>query len=66
MKFLLSEGRVICLMEKEDAVGVISRTLPTIELLLVPFSIKEHIENSHIWNTVIQKVKSGMRGVVYF
>ena len=66
MKFLVSEGRRICLLEKEDGEMLLQHTLPQIELLLVPITIKEHIENTHVWPAVIQKVKNGLHGVVYF
>lgn len=66
MKFLLDEGRVICLLERGDAEEIMNRNLPQIELLLVPLSIKEHVENSHTWTQVIQKVKGGLHSVVYF
>jgi hypothetical protein len=66
MKFLLSEGRIICLLEKDDAGEVTRRNLPQIDLLLMPLSIRNHIENSHTWSQVIQKVKNGLKNVVYF
>jgi len=66
MKFLLSEGRIVCLLEAEDASQISPRNLPQIELLLVPHSIRDNIENSHTWTQVMQKVKNGLRGVVYF
>jgi len=66
MKFLISEGRVVCLLEKEDAGEITPRNLPEIALLLVPLSIKEHVENSHTWTQVTQKVKNGLRNVIYF
>ena len=66
MKFLLSEGRVVCLLEREDADTLPNRDFPTIDLLLVPLHYKDHIEKSHTWSELYPKVHNGMRNVVYF
>ena len=66
MKFLNSEGRIICLVERDDGDAILQRKLPDITLCLVPINIKEHIEESHIWKPILEKVKNGYHGVVYF
>jgi len=70
MKFLLSEGRVICLLEREDATTLPSqlggRSFPEIDLLVIPVTIRDHIENSHVWTQIYPKVRQGLRNVVYF
>jgi len=66
MKFMLSEGRTVCLMEKSDASDVVSGKIPNIDLLLVPAHYRTHIEKSHTWKEVLPKVRNGLRNVVYF
>lgn len=66
MKFLNSEGRLICLLEKEDATTITNRNIPTIDLLVIPLHLKEHIENSHVWTNIYPKVRKGLHSVVYF
>jgi len=66
MKFLRSEGRVICLLEREDALDTPLATFPKVDLLLVPQHQRHHIENSHLWKLVLPEVRNGLRNVVYF
>ena len=66
MKFLNSEGRIICLVERGDGDSALQHKLPPIELCLVPINLKEHIEESHTWKPILEKVKNGYHGVVYF
>ena len=66
MKFLNSEGRIICLLERNDGDMVVNPAMPQIAVLLVPFNLKEHIEESHVWKPILEKVKNGYHGVVYF
>jgi len=66
MKFLRSEGRVICLLEREDAFDTPPATLPQIDLLVIPEHYKQDIESSHLWAIVLRSVKLGLRNVIYF
>jgi hypothetical protein len=66
MKFLNSEGRLVCLLEQGDGEMLLQHNIPNIEVLLVPITIKEHIEESHVWKPILAKVKGGHRGVIYF
>lgn len=67
MKFVLSEGRVICLLEKEDGSQPITNgNIPKVDLLLIPKHHKDHIEKSHVWSQLLPHVKHGLQNVVYF
>ena len=66
MKFLTSEGRVICLLEKADVLNAPPARVPQIDLLCIPEHHKQDIENSHLWSVVLQSVKLGLRNVIYF
>jgi hypothetical protein len=56
MKFLRSEGRVVCLLEREDALATPPAQLPQIDLLLVARHIRDEIENSHLWDKLQEAV----------
>jgi len=66
MKFLRSEGRVIALVEKEDADGVPPAQIPHIDLLLIARHHEDHVRNSHIWIPLIQAVGSKMERIIYW
>lgn len=66
MKFLLSEGRVVCLLDADDGTQIQKNKLPDIELLLIPAHLRDHIERSHLWPQILPKVKKGLRNVIYF
>jgi len=66
MQFLRSEGRIVCLMDKQDALGIPPAKMPQVDLLLIPEHHRSDIENSHVWNAVLPSVRLGLRNVVYF
>ena len=66
MKFLKSEGRLVCLLEREDMDMVLSYKLPPIDLLLIPKHYEQDFMNKPIWKEVISKTKNGFRNVIYF
>lgn len=56
MKFLRSEGRIVCLIEREDALNTPPSVLPKIDLLLIARHIRDEIENSHLWDQLKKAV----------
>lgn len=66
MKFLKSEGRVICLVEREDAEVPLTAILPPIHILLIPLHHKDNIENSQLWIPLIKALNHKLNNVVYF
>ncbi len=56
MKFLRSEGRVVCLLEREDATGTPPASVPKIDLLIIQRHHKDEIMNSHVWEKIMQAV----------
>ena len=66
MKFLKSEGRVVCLVEREDAQQPLTASLPSIHPLLMPLHHKDHIENSQLWIPLIKALNHKLNNVIYF
>ena len=69
MKFLRSEGRVICLVEEEDILNTpiaTGRSLPSIHLLLVPAHLQETIQASHIWQPLMQSIGTRTQNIIYW
>lgn len=66
MKFLTSEGRVICLVDRDDANLVSSGEVFKIDLLIIPEHHRQHLENSHMWNWLFPRVKNGYKNIIYF
>ncbi len=69
MKFLRSEGRVVCMVEKQDITDSpipTGRTLPQIDLLLVPAHHQSDIEASHIWTPLLEAVGSRTHNIIYW
>lgn len=69
MKFLRSEGRVVCLLERQDALDTpvaTGQSMPQIDLLLVPAHHQHEIEASHIWAPILKAVGNKTYNIIYF
>ena len=56
MKFLNSEGRVICLVEKDDQLETPPAVIPHIDLLIIQEYIKHDIMDSHWWEPLMRSI----------
>lgn len=56
MKFLKTEGRIVCLTEREDSINTPPATLPKIDLLIIQRHHKDELMNSHIWEKLMSVV----------
>ena len=66
MKYLLSEGRIIALVEKSDVLGTDKPPPKHIDLLIVPRHYEDEIKNSHIWAVLLERVGNRTRKIIFF